>query len=130
MSTYPVVHFEMPYDYADRMAAFYADTFGWGVHKFGPDMGNYVTAETSETENGRPTAPGSINGGFFPRSDEPAGQHPSVVIGVDDIAAICEKVTAAGGQVLGEPVEIPGVGLYVGFIDTEGNRASLLQPNR
>jgi len=38
------------------------------------------------------------------------------------------KVTAAGGKVLGEPMEIPGVGQYVSFIDTEGNRVSILQP--
>jgi len=32
--------------------------------------------------------------------------------------------------VLGEPMEIPGVGPYVSFYDTEGNRVSLLQPQR
>jgi predicted enzyme related to lactoylglutathione lyase len=44
-----------------------------------------------------------------------------------------KKVTEAGGKVLGgqkpgEPDEIPGVGLYASFIDTEGNRVSILQP--
>lgn len=34
----------------------------------------------------------------------------------------------AKGKVLGEPAEIPGVGLYILFFDTEGNRVSLLQP--
>jgi len=29
----------------------------------------------------------------------------------------------------GEPDDIPGVGLYCAFIDTEGNRLSMLQPN-
>ena len=29
---------------------------------------------------------------------------------------------------LGEPMEIPGVGAYVSFTDTEGNRVSMLQP--
>jgi len=37
-------------------------------------------------------------------------------------------VKAAGGEVLGEPMVIPGVGDYVSFRDTEGNRLSLLQP--
>lgn len=37
-------------------------------------------------------------------------------------------VTAAGGKVLGEPMEIPGVGKYVAFMDTEGSRVSMLQP--
>jgi predicted enzyme related to lactoylglutathione lyase len=39
-----------------------------------------------------------------------------------------ERVTRAGGEVLGEPMEIPGVGQYVAFIDTEGNRNSMMQP--
>lgn len=29
---------------------------------------------------------------------------------------------------LGEPMDIPGVGQYVSFTDTEGNRVSMLQP--
>jgi len=36
----------------------------------------------------------------------------------------------AGGKILGEPQEIPGIGLYVSFLDTEGNKVSLLQPSR
>jgi predicted enzyme related to lactoylglutathione lyase len=58
------------------------------------------------------------------------GQHPSVVIGVADIEAAMDRVREAGGEVLGAPMEIPGVGRYVAFRDTEGNRLSLLQPNR
>jgi predicted enzyme related to lactoylglutathione lyase len=50
-----------------------------------------------------------------------------VVIAVDDIAKAMKKVAEAGGQVLGEPMEIPGIGKYVAFKDTEGNRVSLLQ---
>lgn len=128
MTRYPVVHFEMPYDDADRAAAFYSAAFGWGMNQFGPEMGNYVTAETSETKDGRPTEPGHINGGLFPRDPEAPGQHPSVVVGVDDIQAAVARVNEAGGEVLGEPIDIPGVGLYVAFLDTEGNRASILQP--
>ena len=37
-------------------------------------------------------------------------------------------MTDAGGQVLGEPMDIPGVGRYVSFLDPEGNRVSILQP--
>jgi predicted enzyme related to lactoylglutathione lyase len=55
-------------------------------------------------------------------------QYPSVVISVDDIKQAAKKVVKAGGQVLGEPVEIPGVGQYVSFTDTEGNRVGILQP--
>jgi hypothetical protein len=38
------------------------------------------------------------------------------------------QVVKAGGTVLGEPMEIPGVGSYVSFTDPEGNRVSMLQP--
>lgn len=39
-----------------------------------------------------------------------------------------KDITNAGGKVLGEPMVIPGVGAYVSFMDTEGNRVSILQP--
>ncbi len=29
---------------------------------------------------------------------------------------------------LGEPMDIPGIGRYVSFTDPEGNRVSMLQP--
>jgi hypothetical protein len=51
-----------------------------------------------------------------------------VVIGVEDMAAAMARVLRAGGSVLGEPMRIPGIGDYVAFTDTEGNRVSLLQP--
>jgi predicted enzyme related to lactoylglutathione lyase len=52
------------------------------------------------------------------------------VIAVDDIAAAMKNVAGAGGKVLGEPMEIPGYGLYVSFFDTEGNRVSMMQPDQ
>ena len=124
----PVVHFEMPYDDAERVKTFYQDAFGWQMQQFGEDMGNYVVAQTTDTANGRPTAPGAINGGFFAKRPDWPAQHPSVVIAVEDIDAAMKDVVKAGGEVLGEPVQIPGVGRYVSFNDTEGNRVSLLQP--
>ena len=95
----------------------------------GEDMGRYVLATTTETdENGHPRKPGVINGGFFPRKPDWPAQHPSIVIAVDDFKESVTKVAKAGGKVLGEPMEIPGVGQYVSFTDTEGNRVSMLQP--
>lgn len=125
----PVVHFEMPYEDRDRMAKFYATAFGWQTQVFGEDMNNYVLATTTENDqSGRPKQPGTINGGFYPkRADWPA-QYPSIVIAVDDIKESVRKVANEGGKVLGEPMEIPGVGQYVSFFDTEGNRVTMLQP--
>lgn len=124
----PVVHFEMPYDNRKRMAKFYESAFGWQTQMLGEDMGNYVLATTTETGESGPKRPGAINGGFFPKKPEWPEQNPSIVIAVDDIKESVKKVADAGGKVLGEPMEIPGVGQYVSFMDTEGNRASMLQP--
>jgi predicted enzyme related to lactoylglutathione lyase len=124
----PVVHFEMPYDDRSRMAKFYESAFGWQMQMMGEDMGNYVVATTTESGESGPKRPGAINGGFFPKKPDWPAQHPSVVIAVDDIRSAMKGVTDAGGKVLGEPMEIPGVGQYVSFFDTEGNRVSMLQP--
>jgi predicted enzyme related to lactoylglutathione lyase len=125
-----VVHFEMPAKDTKRMSDFYSNTFGWQTQQMGPEMGNYVLATTTEADvNGRPKAPGAINGGFYPRTENQVSNVPSVVIAVDDLRDHIKKVTAAGGKILGEPMPIPGVGLWVSFLDTEGNRVSMLQPN-
>jgi predicted enzyme related to lactoylglutathione lyase len=127
----PVVHFEMPYDNRERIARFYEAAFGWKMQMMGEDMGNYVLATTAEPgARGRPdAAAGAINGGFYGRNPEWPAQHPSGVIGVQNIKDSMGKVSKAGGKVLGEPMEIPGVGQYVSFFDTEGNRVSMLQPS-
>jgi predicted enzyme related to lactoylglutathione lyase len=123
----PVVHFEMPYDDAARLAKFYESAFGWKMQKLGGDMGNYVFAQTTETdENQMVKTPGNINGGFAPRSADYSA--PSVVISLPDIEAGIKKVKDAGGKVQGEPIMIPGIGRYVWFTDTEGNRVSMIKP--
>jgi predicted enzyme related to lactoylglutathione lyase len=125
----PVVHFEMPAEDRNRMAKFYTEAFGWQMQMLGEDMGNYVLATTTEVdEKGRPKKTGMINGGIFPKDDKKPAQYPSVVISVDDIKKSMEKITKAGGKVIGEPVEIPGMGMYVSFFDTEGNRTSIIEP--
>lgn len=124
----PVVHFEMPAEDRKRMAGFYSRAFGWRTEMLGAEMGDYVVVTTTETDESGPKRPGAINGGFYTKSPDMPAQYPSVVIAVDDIVSSMHDITKAGGKVLGEPMEIPGVGRYVSFLDTEGNRVSILQP--
>ena len=125
----PVVHFEMPYEDRKRMAKFYGSAFGWKTEMLGEDMGKYVVATTTTIgQEGRPKEPGAINGGFYAKKSDRPAQYPSVVIAVDDIADAVKKVNQAGGYVLGKPEEILGIGQYVSFTDTEGNRVAMLQP--
>ncbi|MDQ2090211.1 VOC family protein [Marimonas arenosa] len=129
MSDNPVVHFEMPYDDSGRMREFYETAFGWTTIPLGPEMGDYVVAQAAETDTeNMVTQKGAINGGFAPRSVD--NDRTNLVIAVADIARAMADVEAAGGTVLGAPVEIAGVGLYVHFTDTEGNRLSLLEPTQ
>jgi len=130
---YPVVHFELPCDDRDRMSDFYSQAFGWEAQKLGPEMGNYTIVKTAETdEKGYPKQKGIINGGLFLRMKD--AQYPTVVIAVEDIHASMKDVEKAGGKVIGgghkagEPDDIPGVGLYIAFSDSEGNRIGMLQP--
>ena len=125
----PVTHFEMPYDDADRVASFYKAAFGWKMNDMGQSMGHYVLATTTATgPDRRPLKGGTINGGFFPKKPDWPAQYPSVVIAVSDLVTSMTRITAAGGTVMGEPMDIPGVGGYVSFTDSEGNRVGMLQP--
>lgn len=126
----PVVHFEMPAEDRKRMAKFYTKAFGWKTQMLGEDMNNYVLATTTTDvdKKGRPKKVGIINGGFYPKDEKMPAQSPSVVISVDDIKKSMSKLTKAGGKVIGEPMEIPGFGMYVSFFDTEGNRVSMMEP--
>jgi len=130
MQMNPVVHFEMPAEDKKRMSNFYSRTFGWQTKQMGPDMGEYVVVTTTESDDNGPKKPGAINGGFFGKTDDQPSQYTSVVIAVENIKDHMKKIEEAGGKVLGEPVDIPGIGSYVSFLDTEGNRASILQPSR
>ena len=124
----PVVHFEMPFKNNTRMQKFYQSAFGWETKELGAQMGEYVLATTTEPgENGFPKNPGAINGGFYPQKEHLPNQAPSLVIAVDDIHESMKMVKDNGGMLLGEPVEIPGYGMYMSFFDTEGNRVSMMQ---
>ena len=137
----PVVHFEMGYFDRERVKKFYAGAFGWKMNQLGAEMGNYVVAHTAETDDeGMVKTPGTINGGFYQKTENVDSHPPSVVISVADIRAAMKAVVDNGGTIMGgmtpdgkhtmEPTDIPGVGLWISARDTENNRFSLLQPKR
>ena len=124
----PVVHFELPYVDEQRIATFYKSVFGWELTHLGEDSGNYILATTA-TADAKPGFPaGAINGGFYSVKPDWPDQFPSIVIGVEDINETIERIKNNRGKVLGEPIEIPNFGIYVSFLDTEGNRNSVIQP--
>ncbi|HSD98152.1 MAG TPA: VOC family protein [Patescibacteria group bacterium] len=131
----PVVHFEMPAKDKKRVSDFYSKAFDWKMSMLGQDMSNYLLAGTSEVdENNMVKTPGTINGGFFDFQDKEGFDVPHLVISVDNIDASIKKVEEARGKILGGSKgpgtvdDIPGIGKYVSFVDTEGNHVGMLQP--
>lgn len=118
-----VVHFEIEAENLERAKKFYTEAFGWKMDQMGEDFGNYVVVMT-----GDPKEPGGINGGLMglmgPKKELNAY---SCVVSVDNIDEAMENVKAAGGELLSEKMDIPGVGIYVKCKDTEGNNFSILQ---
>ncbi len=129
MKKSPVVHFEMPYKDAKRVAEFYRKALGWDMKEMGPEMGGYVLAMTTEIDNDNMVkTPGNINGGFFEWKED--NKIPSVVIQVENLKEAMENIKSSGGTIMREPEEIPGVGMWAVFNDTEGNRVSLIEEKK
>ncbi|MGZ8637586.1 MAG: VOC family protein [Actinomycetota bacterium] len=115
-----VVHFEIPVDDVERASAFYGSIFGWELQDM-REMGmDYTIVRTVPVdERQMPTEPGAINGGLMPRTaDTPS---PVVTIGVASVDEALQQVEAGGGTVVRPKTEIPGMGSFAYFKDTEGN---------
>lgn len=119
-----VVHFEIPADDENRAREFYRSAFGWGFEVM-PELQYSLAMTTPLDDQGRPTVPGSINGGLFKR--EEGITTPVVTVDVDDIDAALEKITALGGSTYRGKMEVPGMGWNAYFKDSEGNIVGLWQ---
>jgi len=119
-----IVHFEIEATDAQRAKNFYAQAFGWQMQQMGEEMSNYVVVIT-----GDPKEPGGINGGIFGTQPGAAKELNafSCVVGVDNIDQAMAKVKSAGGELLGDKMDIPTVGTFIRCKDTEGNIFTMLQ---
>jgi predicted enzyme related to lactoylglutathione lyase len=119
-----IVHFEIEAADLGRAKNFYSQAFGWQLQQMGEEMSNYVVVIT-----GDPKEPGGINGGIFgsaPGAVKELNAY-SCVVGVDNIDQAMAKVKSAGGELLGDKMDIPTVGTFVRCKDTEGNIFTMLQ---
>ncbi|MFJ8812450.1 VOC family protein [Amycolatopsis thermoflava] len=118
-----IVHFEIPFDDGERARGFYREAFGWNVTEM-PEM-NYTSVATGPTsEQGMPSEPGFINGGMFARA-ESAPKSPVITIDVASIDETLQKIEQLGGSKVVGRTEIPGMGFYAYFTDSEGNVVGL-----
>jgi uncharacterized protein len=119
-----VVHFEVPYDDAERARAFYSDVFGWQIEPM-PEL-EYNFVQTGPTEDtGMPTEPGYIGGGMFQRQEDVG--RPVITIDVDDLTKALATIAEHGGAAIGEPQEVGDMGRAAYFTDSEGNLMGLWQ---
>jgi predicted enzyme related to lactoylglutathione lyase len=121
-----IVHFELPFDDADRARAFYGDLFGWDLQSY-PGM-DYTMVSTGPTGDHGPTEPGFINGGLGPRAEGFAA--PTVVVDVADIEATLAQIEAKGGSVVLGKRPVAEMGWTAYFTDPEGNVIGLWETKR
>ena len=120
-----VVHFEVPYDDADRARAFYSDVFGWNIQTMPEFEYDFVQTGPTADDTGMATEPGYIGGGMFQRQAD-VGK-PVITIDVDDMTKALETVAAHGGAAVGEPMPVGEMGIAAYFTDSEGNLMGLWQ---
>ena len=119
-----VVHFEVPYDEADRAHTFYREAFGWQVATM-PEMSYTMVTTTPSGDDGRPTELGGINGGMLAKQGPISG--PVIVIGVDDLDDAVARVEKLGGSVAIGRQAVGDMGFAAYVNDTEGNLIGLWQ---
>ena len=117
-----IVHFEVPADDVARAKEFYGSIFGWQLDDMeGMDYTIVRTVDVDEQQ--MPKEPGAINGGMMKRG--PDTPNPVLTIDVASIDDALRQIEASGGSVVRARTEIPGMGAYAYFKDTEGNTLGL-----
>lgn len=119
-----VVHFEVPYDDADRARSFYRDVFDWQIQEM-PDMQYTIVSTGPADDTGMPSEPGFIGGGMMQRA-APATT-PVITLMVDDIDATLAEVGKHGGSTAAPKMAVGDMGFTAYFTDSEGNLMGLWQ---
>lgn len=121
-----IVHFEIPAEDLGRAKEFYGSIFGWGLQDM--EGMDYTMVRTVDVDDQQmPKEPGAINGGMMQRG--PDTPSPVITINVDSIDDSMKRIKDAGGDVVRARTEIPGMGAYAYFKDTEGNTLGLWETN-
>ncbi len=119
-----VVHFEVPFDDADRARGFYREVFDWRIQSV-PEMGYNIVSTGPTSDEGMPVEPGYIGGGMLERQ-EPVTK-PVIVLEVDDIDATLVAIEKNGGRGVGEKVTVGDMGFAAYFTDSKGNLMGIWQ---
>ena len=116
----PVVHWEFWSEDPEKVSDFYKKVFDWQV-KHIPEM-KYHLVETG--------GEGGINGGIMKPQQGPWPGKLAFYIDVDDLDAYGKKIKSAGGKLLVEKMDVPGVGAFSLFEDPEGRVLGMWKQNK
>ncbi len=119
-----VVHFEVPFDDADRARRFYREVFDWQIQPV-PELRYNMVSTGPVSAEGMPTEPGYIGGGMMQR--EAPVNHPVITLQVEDIDAALLAIKQHGGTPVGEKMAIGEMGFAAYFRDSEDNLLGLWQ---
>ena len=106
----PVVHWEFWSEDPARVSRFYQEVFEWNIREI-PDL-NYRLVE--------PGGSGGINGGIMKPQAGPWPSKLALYIDVDDLDVFSERIRRAGGKILVDKMNVPGVGQLSLFEDPDG----------
>lgn len=102
------------------MSKFYGELFGWKFEKQSMPGMDYWMIETTGK------GPNDLGGGMYIKQGE--NERPRFYVTVENIDDHTNRFKQAGGIVMVEKQEIPGVGYSVLGTDPEGNALGLFQP--
>jgi predicted enzyme related to lactoylglutathione lyase len=118
-----IIHFEIPANNIEKLGKFYTELFGWKIEKT-PAMEYYTLSTVPIDEKGNPIRP-RVNGGLYKK--QMPEQQPVNYISVESVDEYSKKVTALGGQIIVQKMEIPSIGWFALALDPEGNIFGLFE---
>ncbi len=101
--------------------AFYTGVLGWTTEKMEMPQGGQYTI----FKKGDLSVAGMMD---IANTEAPAGtpSHWFAYIAVDDVDASCAATSDAGGEVLSEPFDVPGIGRIAIIQDASGGRVGIM----
>ncbi len=114
----PVVHWEIWSEDPAKVADFYKQVFDWDINHIA-EMDYHMVNTGGE---------GGINGGIMKPKKGPWPAKLTFYLNVEDLGPSRDKIVEAGGKIVVEEQEVPGVGSFALFEDPEGRVLGLWKP--
>lgn len=116
----PVVHWEFWAQDPEKLGDFYSRVFDWKIQH--DEKLDYRMVDTG--------GEGGIGGGIMKSQEGSMPGNMAFYIDVDDLPAYRDKIKEAGGKIIVEEMEVPGIGMFSLFADPEGRVLGIWKQNK